>query len=216
MQNKQSHQKISQYEFNSELEMEPSENEDNLHNNNEIRNETINLDINKKDVNIIQSSSFNNQNEINEKSKSENSKKFILIILISFAALILICFAIIFPLVYKNGSSADNEDESLSDVQSLIDNNENSSIIFEANDYLLIDKISKANKVFTQGLFFDTNSTLIESGGLYGKSKLRRFALEKPDLNLIEIPLESQYFAEGACMYLDRFILQLTWKERVM
>jgi len=209
----QRHQKIFQCELNSELEMEPSENQGNI-NDKDLRNDTINIDVNKKGVYI--QSSIEIKNENNEKIKSSKSKKFILIILISFLVIISVCFATIFPLVYKNGSENHNTDEGYSEVQSLIDKNKNSGIIFESNEYYLVDKISRAKKVFTQGLFFDTNSTLIESGGLYGKSKLKRFSLKTPDTSIIEISLESQYFAEGACLYLDRYIFQLTWRERIM
>lgn len=214
MQYKIKHQKIPQFEFNSELEMDSSGNQGNINNNNEIKNETINLEVNKKEVEI--QSNIQNKNNENEIEKKKNSKKFIIIILICFVLLILVCFAIIFPLVYKKESDNNDSDTAYSDVQSLIDKNKNSGFIFEANDYYLFDKISRRNKVFTQGLFFDTNSTLIESGGLYGKSKLRRFSLKTPDLSLIDIPLESSYFAEGACLYLEKYIFQLTWRERVV
>jgi glutamine cyclotransferase len=96
-----------------------------------------------------------------------------------------------------------------------IEVNTNSQILFETKDFIVYGKIKRNKQVFTQGLFFDTDDTIIESGGLYGQSVLQKFKLDTPDQKIFKIPLESKYFAEGACL-LNNKVYQLTWKERVM
>ncbi len=225
MQNNHMHQKIPHYEFNSEFEMEHSENQphdiNNINDKNinqEVRNETLHFDVQSRKVTI-----HNNIESIKEKENTKetesknNSKKFYILILIGFLLIIIICFSIIFPLAIRKGKNYSEENENNSDdIQILIDKNKNPKFIFEANDYYLVDKISRKNKIFTQGIFFDTNNTIIESAGLYGYSKLRRFNLKYPDNELSVNYLDSEFFAEGACLYLNKFILQLTWRERKM
>lgn len=63
---------------------------------------------------------------------------------------------------------------------------------------------------YTQGLEFH-EGILYESIGQYGKSKLRKVALESGEV-LKEIELDDQYFAEGLTI-LNGKIYQLTWKE---
>ena len=87
--------------------------------------------------------------------------------------------------------------------------------LFETNDYIVYKKIKRNQQVFTQGLFFDEDDTVIESGGLYGKSLLQKFKVETPDQKIFKIPLESKYFGEGACLLKNK-VYQLTWKEKVM
>nr|WP_041250346.1 glutaminyl-peptide cyclotransferase [Christiangramia forsetii] len=63
---------------------------------------------------------------------------------------------------------------------------------------------------YTQGLEFH-GDTLYESIGQYGKSKLRKVALETGE-TLKEIKLDDQYFAEGLTILNDK-LYQLTWQE---
>jgi hypothetical protein len=88
-------------------------------------------------------------------------------------------------------------------------------ILFETNDYKVYKKIRRYERYFTQGLFMDTQKTLIESSGLYGESTLQKYFIDSPDQKIYKIPIERQYFAEGACLFQDK-IYQLTWKERIM
>jgi glutamine cyclotransferase len=100
-------------------------------------------------------------------------------------------------------------------TQEKIEINRNSKILFETNDYIVYEKIKRNEQVFTQGLFFDTANTLIESGGLYGQSVLQKFKINTPDEKYFKIPIERKYFAEGACLFKNK-VYQLTWRERVM
>jgi glutamine cyclotransferase len=64
---------------------------------------------------------------------------------------------------------------------------------------------------FTQGLLFDEGS-LYESTGLYGKSTIRKAALETGIASKIR-HLAPHYFGEGVAIWKDRLI-QLTWRSR--
>jgi glutamine cyclotransferase len=85
-------------------------------------------------------------------------------------------------------------------------------ILFETEQYTVINKISKKKLTFTQGLFMDSDNTLIESGGLYGNSVLQRYNVNTPDDYLFKIDISSQYFAEGATLFKGKIYL-LTWRE---
>lgn len=187
-----------------------SETNDSVENENDNNYKIIKISNRKTDYNL-EIKQENNKKIGNMDMKSK--KRFLNCIKICFIILIVICFAIIFALVnkdkLKNNSDNDN-------VQSLIELNTDSRHIFETNDYYLVEKIGRQNKVFTQGLFFDTDTTLIESTGLYGKSKLRRFGLKTPDMSLYENNLDMNYFSEGACIYKNKYIFQLTWREKVV
>lgn len=63
---------------------------------------------------------------------------------------------------------------------------------------------------FTEGLFWD-DGTLVESGGLYGSSDLRRVDLETGEV-LQRVPLAASDFGEGTTGWRDR-VLQLTWQQ---
>ncbi len=163
-----------------------------------------------------QESQNENKNIIEDLNKnSVNKKRFLRLIIIIFILLIIICFSIIFSLLYNKKEDKSNSNNNTS-IDKLIEENNDLKYIFQTENYYLLDKIQRKNKVFTQGLFFDTNSTLIESGGLYGKSSIRRFDLKNPDDNYWYYENESKYFAEGASIYRNKFIFQLTWKERDM
>jgi glutamine cyclotransferase len=144
-----------------------------------------------------------------------NKTKIILILLISlFSALFL--FMIIF---YGNEKIEIPKKELATSTSEAFDEkieiNTNRKILFETKDYIVYEKIKRNEQVFTQGLFFDTEDTLIESGGLYGKSVLQKFKLETPDEKLFKIPIDKEYFAEGACLFKNK-VYQLTWREKVM
>lgn len=62
---------------------------------------------------------------------------------------------------------------------------------------------------FTQGLVY-AGGALYESTGLYGRSSVRRIALQSGRLELIR-PLAAHYFGEGLTAFGDRLI-QLTWR----
>ena len=77
--------------------------------------------------------------------------------------------------------------------------------------YKIINRIQRAPEYFTQGLFFDSPDTLIESTGIYGESRLQRInAMTGQPIQVTQ--LESRYFGEG-CVMIDSFIYQFTWKE---
>ncbi len=66
-------------------------------------------------------------------------------------------------------------------------------------------------KLFTQGLIFN-NENIIESGGLYGKSKLVEYSINKSDQIGRELVLPLNIFAEGIVLFKEKILL-LTWKE---
>jgi glutaminyl-peptide cyclotransferase len=65
---------------------------------------------------------------------------------------------------------------------------------------------------FTQGLLAE-DGMVLESGGQYGMSVLRRYPVGAMDAST-EMPLADELFGEGICRVGDG-IWQLTWKERV-
>jgi glutamine cyclotransferase len=65
---------------------------------------------------------------------------------------------------------------------------------------------------FTQGLLAE-GGMVVESGGQYGMSVLRRYPVGAMDAST-EMPLADELFGEGICRVGDT-IWQLTWKERV-
>ena len=89
----------------------------------------------------------------------------------------------------------------------------NSTNILSKKTYKIILKRIKRNELYyTQGIFFDTETTVIESGGLYGESVLVR--MEYPSMKIIKkVKLDQKYFAEGIAKCGD-YIYQLTWKNR--
>ena len=84
--------------------------------------------------------------------------------------------------------------------------------------YLLKKTLPRKGKpIFTQGLTFLNNSTLIESGGIYGQSSINY--IEYPSLRQIKTKgLHGRYFAEGLDFHYDERenleIYQLTYRER--
>jgi glutamine cyclotransferase len=67
-------------------------------------------------------------------------------------------------------------------------------------------------QLFTQGLFFQGES-LVESAGLYGQSKIRRYRLDGEVL--AELALGPKFFAEGAALA-NGAVYLLTWLEGVV
>lgn len=65
---------------------------------------------------------------------------------------------------------------------------------------------------FTQGLVYAGNDTLFESTGLYGKSSVRRVALQTGKVEDIE-KMDSSYFGEGLTLIGER-LFQVTWLTR--
>ena len=74
----------------------------------------------------------------------------------------------------------------------------------------VISKIPRNGVYYTQGLFFDSDSTVIESGGLYKESVLVR--MEYPSMKVIKkVHLADKYFAEGTTKCGNN-VYQLTWE----
>lgn len=131
---------------------------------------------------------------------------------IIFLVVLVVCLIFIMFSNKENKIYPQSEFEYNNDTQDLSGND---LIIFETNDYIVYKKIERKDRYFTQGLFMDTQNTLIESSGLYGQSTLQKYFVDSPDEKIFKIPIERQYFAEGACIYKEK-IYQLTWRERVM
>jgi hypothetical protein len=91
----------------------------------------------------------------------------------------------------------------------------NSTVLLETDDFIVLNRIYRKDKIFTQGLFMDTPDTFIESGGLYDHSSLRRFNITNPDRPLYKKGLIKRYFAEGCTLFKGK-IYQLTWDEGIM
>lgn len=82
------------------------------------------------------------------------------------------------------------------------------------HDHNSFKKIKRNELYYTQGLIFDSDHTIIESGGMWGQSVLVR--MEYPSMKIIKkIELENEYFAEGLARC-GNFLYQLTWKNRVI
>ncbi len=84
-------------------------------------------------------------------------------------------------------------------------------------DLKLTKRRARATDSYTQGLVFEIDAEtgreiLYESGGQYGKSKLRKIDLETGKI-LQEYRFSKRYFAEGIAVVDDR-IFALTWRER--
>jgi len=76
----------------------------------------------------------------------------------------------------------------------------------------VLKAIKRSPNYFTQGFFFDSPNSLVESTGLYGESRIQRIDAETGEP--IEIHrLKNTDFGEG-CTMIDEKIYQLTWHER--
>jgi glutamine cyclotransferase len=77
-----------------------------------------------------------------------------------------------------------------------------------------LTKLKRNELFYTQGLFFDSDYSVLESGGMYGESVLVR--IEYPSMKILsKVKLENEYFAEGVARCGD-FVYQLTWKNRII
>ncbi|CEM07827.1 unnamed protein product [Vitrella brassicaformis CCMP3155] len=68
------------------------------------------------------------------------------------------------------------------------------------------------HECFTQGLLFIDNTTVLETCGLYRKSRIKKYTY--PDLTLLkETNIPDKFFAEGAAIWNGR-VFVLTWREK--
>ncbi len=82
-----------------------------------------------------------------------------------------------------------------------------------AHGYRILQEIKRKPVYFTQGLFFDSDTTLVESTGLYGESRIQRLDASTGEPTRTH-KLDGSYFGEG-CAMVDGRIYQLTWREGV-
>jgi len=85
--------------------------------------------------------------------------------------------------------------------------------LIETANYVVEQAIPRQDKVFyTQGIFFDEDNNLVESGGLYGESVLIK--MKFPELKEIKRQkLNNRFFGEGTAKC-GNHIYQLTWLEK--
>uniref|UniRef100_A0A7C9CNZ2 Glutaminyl-peptide cyclotransferase n=1 Tax=Opuntia streptacantha TaxID=393608 RepID=A0A7C9CNZ2_OPUST len=76
----------------------------------------------------------------------------------------------------------------------------------------VVNEYPHDRKAFTQGLLYAGNGTLYESTGLYGRSSVRRVALQTGKVEA-QHNMSSSLFGEGLTL-LDERLYQVTWKER--
>lgn len=79
--------------------------------------------------------------------------------------------------------------------------------------YRVLETIAHDSSYFTQGLEISAG-VMYESGGLYGKSKVRKY-LPENDMALAEVSLADEFFAEGLTVLADELFV-LTWKEETL
>lgn len=79
-------------------------------------------------------------------------------------------------------------------------------------DFEIVNEFPHDKNAFTQGFEF-YKGFFYESTGQYGKSSLRKVAIETGEI-LQKIDLDKQYFAEGITIFNDK-IFQLTWQKKV-
>jgi glutamine cyclotransferase len=121
----------------------------------------------------------------------------------------------IFYLNETTSSSSEKNDTNTTVINKHNSTEINEAILLETDDFVVNEKIKRTQRVFTQGLLMDTPDTFIESGGLYGKSTLRRFSLNNPDKPLFNNSISKDYFTEGCTLFKGK-IYQLTWREKIM
>ena len=79
--------------------------------------------------------------------------------------------------------------------------------------YQIVETLPHNADYFTQGLQIH-RGVMYESGGRYGKSKVRKYLPENDD-TLVEVPIADRYFAEGLTLFNDELFL-LTWRENTL
>jgi len=82
-----------------------------------------------------------------------------------------------------------------------------------AGRYTIVESMDHDPSYFTQGLEI-ADGLLYESSGLYGKSKVRKYAADT-DLAIVEKIFAERFFAEGLTI-LDNELYVLTWKENTL
>ena len=77
-----------------------------------------------------------------------------------------------------------------------------------------INVYKRKENFYTQGLFFEDGSTLIQSGGMYKESVIAK--LDYPSMEVIsKTKLPDKAFAEGIARC-GNYVYQLTWQEKVV
>lgn len=77
--------------------------------------------------------------------------------------------------------------------------------------FKLVDSFPHDPAAFTQGLYYESRGTLLESTGMYGESSARRVELATGRV-LDNVPLEPSWFGEGIAIH-DGGVIQLLWQE---
>lgn len=111
--------------------------------------------------------------------------------------------------LYNSTLSSNDKDDKAADSDSFVSN-----YLLETDQFRVISKYYHDSSFFTEGLFIINKDYIIESTGLYQKSKLVKYKLGSNSIDW-SISLDKSYFGEGSCLYKNK-ILQLTYKERVM
>lgn len=158
----------------------------------------------------------------NQITNKRHKRKIILLVLLIILALSLV-------LLIKYNKTSNQE----SDFIQSNNNNKNKSIYenISDKDYIVYNTYFHNTSYFTEGFFINNNNEIIESTGLYGKSKMIKYNLlesliQTPSENIfnsqsklnntsliLQTNLNQKYFGEGSCVYHSK-ILQLTYKER--
>ncbi|KAF4400261.1 glutaminyl-peptide cyclotransferase isoform X1 [Cannabis sativa] len=73
----------------------------------------------------------------------------------------------------------------------------------------VVNEFPHDSQAFTQGLVYAGNDTLFESTGLYGRSSVRKVALQTGKVNVLQ-QMDSSYFGEGLTL-IGRRLFQVTW-----
>jgi glutamine cyclotransferase len=132
-------------------------------------------------------------------------------IVLIFAAFIVVCFTLIFLFTKEN--------EKINESNNKLDPNffetQKADVIIETNDYSVLKKIKKNPKIFTEGLFMDSEDTIIESGGLYGESLIIKYSINDPDNYIFRQEVNNKYFSEGISIFKDKLYM-LTYQEKEM
>ncbi|KAL5813087.1 hypothetical protein ACOSQ3_028037 [Xanthoceras sorbifolium] len=76
----------------------------------------------------------------------------------------------------------------------------------------VVNEFPHDHRAFTQGLLYAGNNKLYESTGLYGRSSVRRVALETGEVEEIKT-MEHAYFGEGLTLLGER-LFQVTWLKK--
>lgn len=111
--------------------------------------------------------------------------------------------ALIFSLLICLGNSGNSGVEFAQNLQN--------SELPQIYTFEVVKEYPHDRKAFTQGLLYAGNGTLYESTGLYGRSSVRRVALQTGKVKA-QHNIDSSLFGEGLTL-LDERLYQVTWKE---